>query len=166
MDNDHHSLSLLDKPRSLKKTLVNTLKLRKQRSTGDISEGATRHTKFSSSMRSTRSFASQNSTLSVESNMTSTSKHTDYSDDQSFYSQVRSIIMSRPHIEVSLHRNPVRITRHLYRASFKSSHISYNRLLPYMQLSGFFLQSRIFYKQSCQSKIIDEPYRYHQFSFC
>lgn len=88
MDNDNHSLSLLEKPRSLKKTLVNTLKLRKQRSTGDISDGATRHTKFSSSMRSTRSFASQNSTLSVESGMTSTSKHTDYSDDQSFYSQV------------------------------------------------------------------------------
>lgn len=75
-ENTDHNFSILDKPRSLKRTLVNTLKLRKQRSTGDISEGASnRHHKFSSSMRSTRSFASQNSTLSVESGMTGTSKH-------------------------------------------------------------------------------------------
>jgi len=84
----HSAHSLLDKPRSLKRTLVNTLKLKKQRSTGDLSDAAHRNHKFSSSMRSTRSFASQNSTLSVESGMTGTSKHTDFSDDQSFYSQV------------------------------------------------------------------------------
>lgn len=88
-ESGEHNFSILEKPRSLKRTLVNTLKLRKQRSTGDISDGAAvRHHKFSSSMRSTRSFASQNSTLSVESGMTSASKHTDFSDDQSFYSQV------------------------------------------------------------------------------
>jgi len=88
-DSDGPNFSLLDKPRSLKRSLANTFKLKKQRSTGDISDGVTsRHTKLSSSMRSARSFASQNSTLSADSGMTSTSKQTDFSDDQSFYSQV------------------------------------------------------------------------------
>ncbi|XP_013388683.2 junctophilin-1-like [Lingula anatina] len=72
---------------SLKKSFLSGLKLRKQKSTGDINESAARPGRPTGSMRSTISSISRISANSVQSGVTDASMKTDQESNHSFISQ-------------------------------------------------------------------------------